>query len=72
MGSYRLNNYESSKGPGNIHVLSCQNGVIHIGHSIETLEGSHLGSRAKLAQSKDCPQLTPMSLITSLELNNKP
>lgn len=60
-GSCRLNNSQSSKGLGNICVLSCQNGVIHIEHSVETLEGSHLGSRAKLAQSKD-----------TCELNNKP
>lgn len=40
-----------------------------IGHSVKTPEGSHLGKRAKLAQSKDCPQLAPMSLINLKRLN---
>lgn len=45
MGSFKLNNYQSSKGLGNICVVSCQNGelYIHLGHSVETSERSYLG-----------------------------
>lgn len=48
-------------------VLSGQNGERNLGHSVDTSEGSHLGRRAKLAQSKDYLKLPPVSLITSLE-----
>ena len=67
MGSWKLNSYHSAEGLGNIHVLSCQNGERNLGHSVDTTEGSHLGRRAKLAQSKDHLKLPPISLITSLE-----
>lgn len=65
IGSCKLNSYQSAKGLGNIHVLSCQNGERNLGHSVDTSERSHLGSRAKLAQSKDYQ--TPTH-----KLNNKP
>ena len=67
MGSCKLNSYQSAKGLGNICVLSAQNGERNLGHSVDTSEGSHLGRRAKLAQSKDYLKLPPVSLITSLE-----
>lgn len=67
MGGWKLNSYQSAKGLGNIHVLSCQNGERNLGHSVDTADGSHLGRRAKLAQSKDYLKLPPISLITSLE-----
>ena len=66
MGSCKLNSYQSAKGLGNICVLSAQNGERNLGHSVDTSEGSHLGRRAKLAQSKDYLKLL------LIKIQNKP